>query len=77
MILVFKGWSEPPPLLLLLPLFYFSPVPPTLFSSFSTISSNFLNKIFTILANRPLFNKSCKDDTYGLKKHGERTTDIL
>lgn len=29
-----------------------------------------------MLANRPLFSKSCKDDTYGRKKQGESTTDI-
>lgn len=29
-----------------------------------------------MLANRPLFNKSCKEETSGLKKQGERTTDI-
>jgi hypothetical protein len=33
--------------------------------------------MFTILAKRPLFNKSCKDATSGRKKHGDKTTDML
>ena len=75
--LVFNGCNEPFPLLLRLPLFYFSETVIGLFYYLSMIISNFLKSMFTMLANRPLLSKSCRDVTYGLKKQGENTTDIL
>lgn len=74
---VLRGCSEALPLLLLLPLFSFYEEVMGLFSYLSVISSSFLNRMLTMLAKRPLFSKSCKEDTSGRKKQGERTTDML